>query len=152
MITRSLKLAASAFAALLTLAAGIPAAHAQGVRSDISKINVPFSFEVGSAHFAPGTYTISRRSFILTVEGEKNSALLMVLSEQNHNVPEKGKAVFQHIGDKFFLTQVWNAGNADHLECPRTPEMKRAQRIQQAALRTEPTATKPESVILALLR
>ena len=148
-ITRSLKFVASAFVAVLTLAAGVPAAQAQFGPRQADKVTVPFAFEIGSKHFAPGTYTVGlQNGCILRVANEEQSATLMVNRDGGLKITDTGKAVFQRVGDKYFLTQVWTVGSSDHLVSVKTREFKAAQRVEEASLHS----SQPETMTLALLQ
>ena len=153
MMIRSLKFAAAAFAAVLTLTAGIPAAQAQTNLRELAKVSVPFGFEVGSQHFEPGVYTISKQNeSILRVSGKDGAALLMANNESSIKTTESGKAVFEQVGGKFFLTQIWTVGSTDHLVSVKTSQYKRAQRIEEACLPMRHNAQPETTMTLALLR
>jgi hypothetical protein len=42
------------------------------------------------------------------------------------NAPDHGSLVFDHTGDKYYLRQIWTAGNPTGLECPKSPAEKAA--------------------------
>jgi hypothetical protein len=112
-------------------------------------VNVPFGFELGSQHLAPGTYTVSRplRGVILIRNGSQ-SAMLVTNDGQSIKPTRTSKIVFDRYGDHYFLRQVWfTPEDNTYLECPESKTEKQAKRSELAS------ATKNASnVELALLR
>jgi hypothetical protein len=134
-----LKVPADLIAAVLAVASLAPAAQAQDLAPGFAvKINVPFTFETAMGqHFAPGIYTISMNGEkTMLIRGAKTSGLVLT------QLATKGKAVFTHYGDKYFLRAVWVAGS-NSLFCGRS---KAEHQLQVAAAKT------PTAVELALLQ
>lgn len=126
----NLKIRAAVIVAALSVALTSPALHAQ-MPATQSKVTVPFGFEVGSAHLAPGTYILSSpQELILAVHGAKHSALSMSSHEINRTPSRTSKVVFDRIGDHYFLRQVWNAGKADYLVCPKSRTEQSLERME----------------------
>jgi len=93
---------------MLTLAA-LPAA-AQGKRLLILK--APFSFTVEQKKMPAGSYQILVEHGWLQIRSDDNKTAAVVLT-----LPVSGKApegvghvVFNHYGDRYFLSQVWRPG------------------------------------------
>ena len=55
----------------------LPALHAQDLE-DVVEVNVPFAFESGSQHFAPGLYTLSSNDQkVLAIRGQSKSGFVL---------------------------------------------------------------------------
>jgi hypothetical protein len=123
----------SLIAAVLTLASTPSTLHAQ-TPAHQARINVPFAFEVGSEHFAPGTYLIGMLNDItLNVRGAAKAAFASMKSASNSKTAAAGKVVFAKVGDRYFLREVWSSGATDHLVAYETKAEKQAQKLQLAA-------------------
>jgi hypothetical protein len=98
-----------------------------------SQVYIPFAFEIGLAHFAPGTYVLSDpQEHILAVRGSSGKAFAMDSLEIGPSRATESKVVFHKYGDRYFLREVWTKGKADHLRCPESKAERRV-RVQQAA-------------------
>ncbi len=140
-----LKVPAALIAAVLAVASLAPAARAQDLAPGFAaEINVPFTFETAMGqHFAPDIYTISMNGEkTMLIRGAKASGLVLTHLADDSLPATKGKAVFTHYGDKYFLRAVWIAGNSI-LFCGRS---KAEYQLQVAA------AKSPTAVELALLQ
>lgn len=138
-----------ALAIALAVASGSAALHAQD-QTIRSKVDVPFAFELGSAHLAPGTYFLDiPREHVLSVRGASGTLLEMERPEASLTPAPQSKVVFHRYGDQYFLREVWVKGSADHLRCPESKAEQRARKVQQAVDHAS-TAT-PTSVQIALL-
>jgi len=121
----------SLFAAVLALAS-TSTLNAQ-VMDGKAQINVPFAFQVGTEHFAPGTYTIAMlNGFTLNVRGAGNAALASMKTDGNGKAMASSKVVFRQVGGQYFLREVWAAGNPDHLVAVETKAEKQAQKLEAA--------------------
>jgi hypothetical protein len=102
---------------LTTIAAGaFPALHAQDDLGH-TRINVPFAFDYGSRHFAPGLYTMDMSSsHILTVHAVHGSMGAMAIAQEEITTqpPDRGKAVFLKSGSSYQLLAVWTAGSSQY--------------------------------------
>jgi hypothetical protein len=140
-----LKVPAGLIAAVLAVASLAPAAQAQDLAPGFAaKINVPFAFETAMGqHFAPGIYAISMNSErTMLIRGAKTSGLVLTQLADDSLPATKGKVVFTHYGDKYFLRSVWVAGN-NSLFCGRS---KVEHQLEVAAVKM------PTAVELALLQ
>jgi hypothetical protein len=108
---------------LTTVAAGVfPALHAQNEPGH-ARINVPFAFDYGSRHFAPGLYTLDMSSsHVLTVHAAHGSmgAMAMVQEEITTQPPDRSKAVFLKSGSSYQLQAVWTAGSSQYFHTVRS--------------------------------
>jgi hypothetical protein len=148
MHTSSRNFRTSLFAAVLAAATLSPAIHAQstGVRAEA---RIPFAFEVGSAHFEAGSYSISNLAeTILSVRGGSHAAMAIARRESSLNLAKSSKAVFRKYGDNYFLAEVWSQGEVDHVIVVKS-------KAEESARKTQPTTASiaPESQIeVALLQ
>ncbi len=137
------KFRATAFAAVLAVVSLAPVSHAQG-QTTVGKVNVPFAFETGYHHFAPGTYTISMESAnIVAIKGASGTGLVMIRLEGDRQAATKGKVVFRMSGDQYFLGEIWIAEKSAHLDVPKSKAEHRMQVAEQKSA--------PAGVELALL-
>jgi len=102
---------------LLTVGGGI-VAYAQ-IESDAAvEGNVPFTFVVGKTTLPAGKYQISAfpdTPGLIEIRGVNGSPSVVVEAENMEATAERDRAkselVFNKVGDKYFLSQVWVAGN-----------------------------------------
>jgi len=126
----------------------LAAASASAQTIQPSQIKVPFAFQVGSAHFAPGTYTIATvNNLTLNLRGAQGAAFASMKPESNGKAVASSKVVFRRVGGQYFLAQVWTAGSTDHLTAYPTKAEKQALKTELAA--NQPTAP---AVEIALAR
>jgi hypothetical protein len=113
-----LNIPAGLIAVVLAAASLAPVAQAQD-SSFAARMNVPFAFQTASGqHFAPGVYTVRMNGQeSILIRGTKASGLAMTQMAYDGQPATKGKAVFTHYGDQYFLRAVWVEGNASHLLC-----------------------------------
>jgi poly(3-hydroxybutyrate) depolymerase len=128
--------------------------HAQ--TAERVQVNVPFDFQDGSKTFAAGLYTLSASSsgMILTIHGRDNSGLAMSrVEDSNSTAPTTGMVVFHRYGDKYFLSQVWQANESAHTVCIKTAAEIKAQKASQSQIAsTKPATFRVEIAALTALR
>jgi hypothetical protein len=125
-----LNIRTAVIASTLAVALISPALHAQGPTAR-SRVDVPFAFQVGSTHFAAGTYILSDpQEYILDVQGDSRSALAMTSNETNVTPASKSKVVFDHYGNQYFLREVWISGKVDHLVCSESKAEHEARKAE----------------------
>ena len=113
-------------------------------------VNVPFAFEMGDQHFAPGIYTVKTPASGVIELNNNHSAAGMILArdEQGYKPTTTAKVVFDRYGEHYFLRQVWfNAEQSSYLECSESKSEKQAKRSELAS-----NSKKPSNVELAMLR
>lgn len=86
---------------------------------------VPFAFVAGDRVYPAGEYYFSRASVTNSIIQVSNSERIIaanVLSQAclQVNPPQETKLVFHRMGDTYFLTQMWIAGNPWGREFPRS--------------------------------
>jgi hypothetical protein len=111
-----LRFRASIFTAVLTLAPLSPALHAQTAET-FARVNVPFAFETGSAHYPAGVYTLQMNTpSILMIRGSSDSGLAMMKAVDDNGLRTKrGVATFHRYGNRYFLTEVSATGESRHI-------------------------------------
>jgi hypothetical protein len=89
------------------------------------KANIPFNFIVAGNTLPAGEYTIQSLSVnarVLTIRGADNSAnMVMANSCESARPSDNTKLVFHRYGDRYFLSQIWTAGNSSGAELPQSP-------------------------------
>ena len=112
-----------------TLSAGSFPSTAQSANPSLS-VNVPFGFELGPRHFAPGAYSVSVSGRgILSLRNDYQAALLLGHWEKATQSSRSAKIVFNVYGERYFLRQVWPGTDAGYVECPES----RAERVARSS-------------------
>jgi hypothetical protein len=103
------------------------------------KVNVPFGFEVGSQHLAPGVYTVSTPlTDVVEFRSESGSAMLLTHGGENYKGTKSAKIVFKRYGDHYFLHEVWfSPSDTTYMECTQSKAEKRAKAEELAANQTK---------------
>jgi hypothetical protein len=108
------KFRATVFTALLAVVSMAPSLQAQDHKVG-GTIHVPFAFETGDKHFAPGWYTISMETTnVVLIKGASKSAFVMAQSGGGSLPAKKSKVVFRRSGDRYLLTEIWIAEESGH--------------------------------------
>jgi hypothetical protein len=94
--------------------------------------DIPFQFRVGNTTFAAGRYVIHELEGsdltvmqISSADG-KQSVLFDVESAQAKGTPEKSELIFNKYGDRYFLSEMFDEGNADGSRLAPSRDEKRA--------------------------
>jgi hypothetical protein len=109
----------------LLLVAGSAIAQTVHVRA-----NIPFNFAVGNKTLPAGTYDVGtidhRDGKILLLQARDGNASMMVGSNaaENLNPADKTKLVFNQYGNRYFLSQIWVAGETRGHQLPKTSREK----------------------------
>jgi hypothetical protein len=109
----------------LLLVAGSAIAQTVHVRG-----NIPFNFAVGSKTFPAGTYDIGSVDSLdgktLLLQARDGSARMMVNSNAAENLKpaDKSKLVFNQYGNRYFLSEIWGAGETRGHQLPKTSREK----------------------------
>ena len=113
----------------------LPIIHAQTTDRAMS-VNVPFGFELGNQHFAPGVYTIKTPlSEVVEVQGRSKASMILAMNDQSNKPTKTTKVVFDKYGDHYFLRQIWfDAGETSFLQCPESKAEKEAKRGDLASI------------------
>jgi hypothetical protein len=97
-------------------------------QNNMIKVTIPFDFQTGSQTLPAGTYRVHRESpDVIRLQGPgRASSMVIMYSATKSKAPDYGMLVFDHTGDKYFLHQVWTAGNTTGLECMKSHAEKAA--------------------------
>ena len=101
--------------------------------------NIPFAFIAGNKTLPAGEYTIDRPNSnepdtLLIRSADKHIAFFLNAENvEARQTPNRTELVFNEIGDQYFLSQVWMAGEDTGREIPR-PRAERE--LEQAALKS----------------
>lgn len=123
-------------------------AHGQFEHQTMS-VNVPFAFEIGSQHLAPGRYTITQPlSDVVELRGSSGAAMIVTFGGQSSRSTKTSKIVFDRYGDHYFLRQVWfTPDDNTYMECAESKAEKQAKRSELASI-----TKKASNVEIAMLR
>ena len=119
---------------LLTVGGGI-VANAQVDSETIIQANVPFAFVIGDNTLPAGEYEIRGIDDntpgvleVVSVKGRKRIVFETDAAQTRDNEPAtKTELVFTKAGDKYFLSQVWVAGNGSGSELRRSKMEKESE-------------------------
>lgn len=88
------------------------------------KANIPFDFDAGNKSYPAGAYrvgSIGQASDNLSITGYGlTSGLAIAHSVQSNSPSGSSKLVFHRYGDRYFLYQIWVAGDDTGRELPTT--------------------------------
>ena len=116
----------------------------------VAKANVPFAFNVGQKQLPAGTYEVK-------VEGAASATIMIrnietgqsALSIAEYEAPRssEGKLVFNHVGNNYFLSQVWRESGSQGASIPTS---RRERELTKELLLAKASKGGHEEVILAL--
>ena len=96
----------------VVLMAALVSAHAQS-RSVVA--DVPFEFTVGGKALKAGEYSVrafasNGNALLISNQESNDSAIRMTNTIEARILPKQGKLVFHRYGQRYFLSEVWTAG------------------------------------------
>jgi hypothetical protein len=113
----------SVLAVALTLSSFATGSRASAQTTTLHVVaDIPFDFRSGSEMMPAGRYDIQTlSSHILVVRGttQNRSQLLVAIGAATLQPSDRGKLVFHRYGNKYFLYQVWSAGEASGFQLPK---------------------------------
>jgi hypothetical protein len=116
------------------------AAYAQ-IESDVTvNADIPYAFTVMDRTLPAGKYTIkvldSDEPNVLEISSADGRTSVLVNTEdtQSARTPDKTKLVFDKVGDQYFLSQVWIAGDESGSQLVKT---KMEQRLENSGANRE---------------
>jgi len=121
-----------------TLVSAQPASAQSGTA--LAEVNIPFAFQTGTQTLPAGLYRIDRESnhLILLRGPGKAEGFVEMHDAIKTRVPDHGYMVFDRYGNKYFLRQIWTAGETNGLECSKSRAEKET---LQATNNQSPTST-----------
>ena len=107
-------------------------------------VDIPFAFTAGNATLPAGEYRVQkldRNSAVLLVHcwDAKASALVITNAAQAKETQTESKLVFNRYGNRYFLSQVWNAGSIRGRQLPISPREKEMPQLARSETKTEIT-------------
>ncbi len=90
------------------------------------KADVPFEFIVNGSTLPPGQYTIQSfgiadgRTLMLRSSDRNEKATVNSISVESMEAAPETKLIFHRYGNRYFLSQVWVAGNDRGHELPKS--------------------------------
>jgi len=117
-----------ALAALVAIASLSQTAIAQ-TGQPATRVNVPFAFDYGTQHFAPGVYTVSmgQNRDILTLSNGNRTAWALIQAGYDPTQLNAGSVIFRKYGERYFLTEYRPAsGSIDVTVFESEPEHRAA--------------------------
>jgi hypothetical protein len=134
----------------LAFVSAVASAYGQTARAD-----VPFEFVAAGRTLAAGHYEISAanstREFVrIRNNGTEQSTMMLTIAATKNRVVEEGKLVFRRYGNRYFLAEIWNAGESEGRQLLKSKEEKAIAR-ELASIKSN-TKTGPERVEIALVK
>jgi hypothetical protein len=125
------KFRAAVFTAVLAVVSLAPALPAQA-RTEGLRVNVPFAFETGRQHFAPGMYTISMKTpDMLVIKGASVSGFVLMHFSGDRRQAVKSKVVFRRSGDRYFLGEIWLADRSGYMDVIKSKAERKLEIAEQ---------------------
>ena len=139
-----------AFVAGLAAAFAQPVVNAQSLSTPVVA-NIPFAFQIGSAHLPAGTYKIeSQEEGLLWVRGDSGAGVMLVMRASENKPSADSEIVFHHYGNQYFLREVRTAGSFSLLWSSETKAERRA-KVEMAAANPNAGPREDSKVEVALL-
>ena len=107
-------------------------------------VDIPFAFTAGNATLPAGEYRVQkmdRNSAVLLIHcwDARASALVITNAAQAKELQTESKLVFNRYGNRYFLSQVWNAGSIRGRQLPISPREKEMPQLARNETKTEIT-------------
>ena len=136
------------FIGILSLVAMSLMLNASAQAQSGAKANVPFAFEVGTAKLPAGTYIIKRIGSA-TIEVRNGQTPAAALSTVRSEYPREtgAKLVFHHLGNKYFLAEVWGGSGTSGMMVPCS---KQEQELKKELQLASGQSNVGEEVLIAL--
>jgi hypothetical protein len=108
--------------------------------SDALEFNIPFEFTVAEKTFPAGNYIISPLGnysegvFALRDQDHKRESVFLAENTEKAMISQKSELIFDKVGDHYFLSEIFEAGNATG---ERLPEPRLEKRLEKAAAKEQ---------------
>lgn len=97
-----------------------------------STANVPFDFVAGGKSMAAGKYIVSNSTSggeIVRISSSSNETVFNLTTRLNNGRPaQKSKLVFHRYGHRYFLAEIWKAGESEGQKLVKSREEKAIER------------------------
>jgi len=130
-------LSSSLIAGALTISSlALPQFSSAQTPTPLAEVNIPFDFQTPNQSLPAGHYRVDVESNHLILLRGAGSAKGFVMTNDviNKRTPVRGTMVFDRFGDKYYLRQIWTAGNSTGIECPKSRAEKQSIKAMQASL------------------
>jgi hypothetical protein len=110
---------------ILSVVAALATANVYAQETTRLKVDVPFSFQVGTSIMPAGQYDVSSNAAtpaLLTLRSSdsKSIASIVTIPAQTLHPRDKAMLVFNHYKGEYFLSEVWNAGTNSGAQLRKT--------------------------------
>ena len=103
------------------------------------RVNIPFDFVAGNTSLPAGEYSVETSGpthtlLLIDRKDASTSALIITNAAVSAEPQSESKLIFNRYGDRYFLSQVWTAGNSNGrqlLKSAREKEMAQAKNETQ---------------------
>jgi hypothetical protein len=91
-------------------------------QAPMAEVNIPFAFQTATRTLPAGIYLIHRQSaHVIRLEGPGFARGFEITHEiVKSHASNQVVIIFNRYGDKYFLRQIWTAGDNAGLECPKS--------------------------------
>lgn len=119
--------------------------------------NVPFDFVVGDKEMAAGQYRIGRitqesdTGIVVRSADRSRNAIRLTNSVQLEQAAKQSTLVFHRYGDKYYLAQIWTAGNQEGRELLKSKGERALEREISASEELASTVKRETVTIVASL-
>ena len=94
--------------------------------------DIPFDFQMGKTWMPAGEYSFQRQSGMLTIRAADGKHTAMTLtSPASRDLSDSPVVKFQHYGDTYFLSGLWDADSREGLAIPAGDKQRQLARSQQ---------------------
>src|SRR3979490_10514 len=120
------------------------AATQVALAQDTMGVDIPLAFVAGNATLPAGEYRVQKldgNSAVLLIHcwDAKASALVITHAAEAKETQTESKLVFNRYGNRYFLSQVWNAGSIRGRQLPISPREKERPQPAHNETKTEIT-------------
>ena len=112
---------------LIVLAGSLAgSAKAQSLSTGKLVANIPFAFSAGNQTLPAGEYFVrcvnpaSDQTVLQITSRDGRNSVMLHMTSKRRKTSETAQVVFHQYGDRYFLAQVWTAGERDGLEAPKS--------------------------------
>ena len=137
--TRLSSILSSGFIACALAIGSLASTQSASAQTSIAKVTIPFDFQTGKQTLPAGTYRVERESpNLIKLEGPgKAGGYVLMHDAIKTKAPAQGMLSFDRTGGKYYLRQIWTAGNPTGLECAKS----RAEKAALVATNNEAAST-----------
>jgi hypothetical protein len=115
-------LSSSLIASALAIGSLASTQYASAQSETLAQVTIPFAFQTPNQALPAGTYRIvSESGHLIRLQGAGSvGGFLVTYDAIKTHAPDHGSVVFDRYGDKYYLRQIWTAGETTGLECSKS--------------------------------